>query len=408
MKLKRIRFGKKGAACVFITMILAAMFTAVTVVGNAAFDKLKEADADAALRIGARSVLGEYDIRLKKDYGIFAYKGTANEVESKVQNYAESNLFGSFSPLSANSVETDVENIKYCLLEPENLRQQIIAAGKFCLNPKDSGRKREKPADALNALVSQADIMTLPSQGKNLRMLDVGKLAGKLSSGNFSIGGFIKSTGDNLIENNFIMSTFGNRFREVTGRGGVFNYEVEYILGGKTSENANLQKVKAYISAFREVLNTAHIMADPEKMSKAAAYAASIPTPGDPIETAVIVALWASAETENDVKRLLEGKNVALIKTKSQWALSLEAAVANLFVSWYKSPSDEEGQDYEDYLAMLLLVEDEETKLLRIMDLMQMNLRKDYNNNFLIKCFFTGFDLKANVDGKEFTYAQGY
>ena len=59
-------------------------------------------------------------------------------------------------------------------------------------------------------------------------------------------------------------------------------------------------------------------------------------------------------------------------------------------------------------LNLLLYFEDEDTKLIRVLDVIQMNLRGSYNGNFLIKEFFTGFSFDAKVDGKEFSYEESY
>lgn len=396
--------GKKGAVCVFVTMILSTMLLAVTVIGNAAFVRLKWAEADAAFRIGARSVLGEYDIRLKNDYGIFAYKASADRVESKIENYAEVNMNGSFKPFNAEQIEVNAENMEYSLLETEKLKKQLTEAGELAMLTGPKGKKREKPCDAVKYMVNQTTIKTLPSQGKNLKMIN---LSG-LSAESLSLSALAQSAGDSFLENKYIISTFKNRFREIPDRKSFFEYEAEYILTGKTSEAASLKKVKKLLFAFRDPLNTAHIMADPAKMAEAAAYAASIPTPGEPVETAVIVALWSACESENDVKLLLEGKNVAVAKTRAQWALTLEEAVGSLFSAIPKNPPEKSGQSYEDYLNALLFFEDEDTKLIRVLDLIQMNLRGSYNENFLVKDFFTGLTFSAKADGKDYFYEEVY
>jgi hypothetical protein len=138
-------------------------------------------------------------------------------------------------------------------------------------------------------------------------------------------------------------------------------------------------------------------------------YIATLPPGASVVGTAVIVALWASAESENDVNMLLDGKKVALYKTKQQWALSLENAVKMIFGGEnYTEPVDKKGQEYEDYLMMLLYLEDRETKLVRTMDLIQLNLRASYNSSLLLKEFYTGFHVSADVDGREYSYVHTY
>lgn len=136
--------------------------------------------------------------------------------------------------------------------------------------------------------------------------------------------------------------------------------------------------------------------------------AAAISAVGEPLEAAVIVAIWASAESSNDVKLLLEGNKVAFNKTKSQWALTLPKAIVYAFTDGSIKPQDKSGKLYDEYLEAMLYLQDDETKILRIADLIQLNLRADYNNSLLIKEFYTGFNFTAFVDGKEYSYEQYY
>ncbi len=390
---------RKGATCVFISLILSSMVFAATVIADASYEKLKESEVDAALRIGARSVLGEYDIRLKNDYGIFAYTATCDEVAEKLKNYGFHSLSGSCEKMNANSIEVNADNMDYSLLDCNILKEELVRAGKLCAF-QSRATLRTSAATPSEVVRNETAIKTLASGGKNLHILN-------LDGFDFVNLGRYK-TGENYFLNEYINGSFKSRFMDIPNRSSIFNYEKEYILSGKFSEEQSLSYVKRSIFTLREGLNTAHILADHQKMEEVMELAAAISAVGEPLEAAVIVAIWASAESSNDVKLLLEGNKVAFNKTKSQWALTLPKAIVYAFTDGSIKPQDKSGKLYDEYLEAMLYLQDDETKILRIADLIQLNLRADYNNSLLIKEFYTGFNFTAFVDGKEYSYEQYY
>lgn len=395
------RCGKKGAAAVFVVLICTTMIAAVTVIGNATFARLKTASCDAALNIGCRSVLSEFDRRLKSDYQIFAYKGGSNEVEEKLENYIELNLSTCIKPFRAGETCVKADNIEFSLTEPDVIEKQIVQAGKFCAAGVSYVQKRGKPIEPKLSIKNRAMIGSLPSQGKNLKVINIETLNGTKA--------FSDRVTDTFFTDKYILKTFATRLSAPQSRYGYFNYEVEYILAGKVSEADNLKHVRKLIFAVREPLNLAHILADPKKMLEIEKYIASLPPGASTVTAAIIAAAWAAGESENDVRLILAGKNVALAKTARQWALSLENAIG---LAWggadYIEPADKKGLGYEDYLNMLLYIEDRETKLVRVMDLIQLNLRASYNGSLLLKELYTGFSVDADVDGRKYSYVHTY
>ena len=163
------------------------------------------------------------------------------------------------------------------------------------------------------------------------------------------------------------------------------------------------------------------------------------PGPGAILTQAVINGLWSAAEAENDLRRLENGKEVSLVKTKQQWALSLENVVQsnekksiadlqekveqngeseNIELgkemhskqqkSGYIEPPNKEGINYQSYLQILLFLENRELKLLRCMDLIQLNMKGSYDETFDLTQHYGGFQFEAVVSGKAYTYIQKY
>ena len=63
---------------------------------------------------------------------------------------------------------------------------------------------------------------------------------------------------------------------------------------------------------------------------------------------------------------------------------------------------------YGDHLMVLLYISDRETQLLRMLDLIQINLKGGYYEGFLISEHYFGFSLSAAYDGKDYRYEQKY
>ncbi len=94
-------------------------------------------------------------------------------------------------------------------------------------------------------------------------------------------------------------------------------------------------------------------------------------------ETALILA-WAYLESLYDVRTLLAGGRVELLKTDAGWHYSL----ANI----WSPPADGreekgEGLCYEDYLRILLYVQSPDVLAMRFMDLMEMDIRLTPGNS---------------------------
>lgn len=166
-------------------------------------------------------------------------------------------------------------------------------------------------------------------------------------------------------------------------------YEAEYILFGKESDEENLKTCVNRLLWIREGLNAAHIFASAQKMESAFTLATTIVgwTMIPALITAaqlVIVGVWAYAESLLDVRRLLNGKKVALVKTEESWQLGIEGIKDFLNGAQQSEVEDENGILYEDYIRILLLMMDKTEKYYRTMDVIQQNM-KQISPNFEMK-----------------------
>lgn len=187
-------------------------------------------------------------------------------------------------------------------------------------------------------------------------------------------------------------------------------YEMEYLIGGKGTDRENLTEAAERILAVRTGLNLIHILSDSQKRGEAGALALTITgaaglTPFSEIIKFFIMNVWAMGEGVADVRALLAGEKVPLIKTGRDWNLSLNQLL-ELGRNRQKPQSGggKQGFSYEGYLKLLLLSEPSERKYFRIMDLIQMNLRKKQKDFQMETCAYR-VDIKINACGKHIFFA---
>lgn len=177
----------------------------------------------------------------------------------------------------------------------------------------------------------------------------------------------------------------------------VLKYELEYIISGKDSDKENLASVVEKIVLAKIGINMAYLITDKEKMEQVSAIAASVAiVTGLPflesVAKGVLISAWSMAEAVNDMKILLSGGKVALTKSKGGWRTSIGNVTNG------SKKEDSKGLSYKEYCQILIAVQNTGDSLYRIMDLIQINIQKRYNSEFLMSKSLTGFKLKATYE----------
>lgn len=165
-------------------------------------------------------------------------------------------------------------------------------------------------------------------------------------------------------------------------------YEMEYLIGGKDNDADNLRVTVDRLLIVREGLNMASLMAMPDKQEQAMALAVTLAgaTANPLIIEAVkygILAAWAYVESVLDVRALLDGDKIAMIKSDASWTSTIEN-FPTLLSGWSKAKScDTGGLDYMQYGVSLLLFESGKTLAMRAMDVQEATVRTvDGYNSF--------------------------
>ena len=423
----KIRNSKSGAVAVFLVIILSAFIAVAALLFLGAKSAAGRSVADAALQSAGRSILSEYDKRLLKDYGILAFRGDEARMEADIKFYADASLSprDPFYALLRSSgtpvrtIDSQVENVvvnlkEYSLLDLDNFEDQIRTAsltgrtmtggvGRVDPDDESSGEKESE-----RVLRRSSVIDTLPSKGYSGPFFPSFSGIPDLVSG----GEPFQSGTTSFLVNEYAMNMFGNHLKPASQDEHFFRNEVEYLIAGSLNDKSNYTSIKARLAVLFTGLNELAIHKDREKMDICMMIATPIAVAsGVPPEVMreAVIATWVSGETVNDIRLLEAGKKVSLFKTSSHWATQ---DIVGIWNGWTGNelvePEDKSGLRYEDYLRILLFMLDRETKLLRIMDLMQINLKGTYAEDFLMREYYTGYRFSGIVDGDIYEYIEKY
>lgn len=263
----------------------------------------------------------------------------------------------------------------------------------------------DNPADVVNASRGGA-ILSIVTQGEELSTAAV-NLNNYISRRQLNTGsGLLESPipGNGILEN----LVFGEYLFEKCSRydvpmdKAVLQYQIEYILSGKPSDIDNLKSVVNKLLLLREASNVLYLFSDSAKMAEAEALALSLtavvmlPELAEPVKYSILFA-WAYAESVNDVKVLLDGGKIPLIKSNKSWYTSLSGMTS------YKSrlqsgKTAQDGLRYQDYLRLLFMSMKQETRMLRFLDVVEMDVRKtDGNAGFRMDSCIDDMEIRADV-----------
>lgn len=411
--MKTVLRSKKGSYTVFITLAFSAILIMVIAVINAAGQQAIGSTSQHFGRLWGRSILAEYDRTLKDRYGLFGFYGNAFLVEEKLDFYAGYSF-------------DEKDYIKYsgskCSLEGKALTEkdifekqmkEITAAG---VKPhpltkeseQDTGSNASPKGRVIN---SQRIIQSLPSKGRGGGPGISGLI--ELIKEGTPFSTLISETAQNIYAFRFFRHRFsgdelGNTF---------FNCEIEYIISGKSSDEKAQKSVENDLLILRNGMNMLYLYSCDEKRTAVAAAAqAATPGPAAVVTEALIMETWAFLEAKNDLKILSDNKPVRFMKYDENWAVSLENVINAIFGDeddenesiGYIRPMQMEGMKYEDYLRILFGIVPEETRILRMMDIIQINMKYLYCGGFLLEDYYTGLDFTLRVNGRDYEFHENY
>lgn len=229
------------------------------------------------------------------------------------------------------------------------------------------------------------------------KSLEINDLASRLTGEYTGKSNVIYEALDTALYDEYILSRF-KTYTDMVKEDGTYDesmagedlleYSVEYILCGEDSDRENIKETMLRLSVIREGMNLAHLISDSTKRNQALALSTSLL--GFTGNMAIIkggqyfiLTVWAYGETIMDLRQLYMGGKVEFAKRAENWQLTLENLLEmNLKLQEKKS---DKGLSYEDYLRMLLFVEDTVEKNYQTMGAMELRLIGKGNAGFRMK-----------------------
>lgn len=366
------------------------------------------------------------ELKRELDYSISNDKESWIEGKEKIKK-----MKNIFSGYSHKYLQLDYKDLKRKEESPKIFdgTNSIIADGIMNLVIEDDNDVSEKK-------INNIDNSTLPShQYKNkgynssdifddFEDLDASNALEKFMdiiesfSENLNSSNLLITTGDMMVKEllyqKYLLDHFGT-FQTDTKveMSTALDYEIEYILKGKDSDYDNLKALASNLLVYRMLVNTVSLMVSSSSNSQAREVATVlVGFTGIPvlvtITKTIILLVWGLAESFVDLAALLREKAVAIFKEFKDFSIELKdlpfinkKTIQNKVdkIDSHKSPL---YLDYSDYLYILLLLENNKIKTYRALDIIQINMQKNYEDSFLISNCIYGIQISSSffMEGK--------
>ncbi len=167
-------------------------------------------------------------------------------------------------------------------------------------------------------------------------------------------------------------------YREEKADSGLL-YEVEYIVNGENSDIKNMEDIAGKIFKIRYALNMGYLLtssskqAEAEAMALAATSAIGLPELAEAVKYTILFS-WGYAESAKDLRILYDGHRLTTVKSDATWNTPLSQMID--FKAHLSEYSVYEGEmDYKTYLDLFLFAQSTENITMRLMDIMEMDIR---------------------------------
>lgn len=168
----------------------------------------------------------------------------------------------------------------------------------------------------------------------------------------------------------------------------LLKYQMEYIFSGKSCDLDNLRNTTFMLLQIRAASNLYYLEKDKFMQAQVKAIAVAIALllriPKEEIVNMIaffLTLLWAYAEAVVDVRTLLDGGKIPLMKNAKSMNLSI-VTLPLAFIVTHKA-HNESGLTYDGYLRILIGMMNPDKKVMRFMDIVEMDIRQtDGNSQF--------------------------
>lgn len=396
---------KKGAFTIFMTVIFSTIILFLGFIIKLSINVGISSSVDTLGNLFLNNVLSEYDVELKNRYGIIAVNVNDATLDEKVEYYS-SKAFTGKKYIKYQGTKSDFSG--YELIDGNVFLNEV---SKIMLSNRkpiiDNYFMDNNETESNHFVRAKWIINSLPSK------IDSKEIDRSILS-EVSIYKYLFQYFKDYMNDRDLGRTF-------------FDNEIEYVITGTLDDNKARKEVFNKLLFLRNADNYAYLLKCEEKRKMAEVFAVLIAPEMVPEATAVILEAWALLESKNDIQLLYENEKVPLFKDDESWAITFKNAKSFIFKNKkedmeslkdfdydedYESSSIHplviKGNDYDDYLKLLLAKVPYDKKVYRMMDLIQLNMKYSYSSTFLLTDYKVGMNCKMKVNNKMYSFVSSY
>ena len=322
-------------------------------------------------------------VSLRKDMQVF------NDILTKIEEMDYTK--------SKDKIKMDIEYIKNCILE-FSLDAVCFEYSKLVYGNGESG-----VLDEVSGFLNEGFLGLMIPTDRTLskRQISETNLASTTCETKKAID--VQSQGNpgtilakRMIYTEYVMDNFNSFTDKKDGAG--LSYQVEYVLYGNKSDADNLTAAIFSIATIRSGTNMVYLLTDSDKKNTAYAIAANLVGTAkvEPLIRAIqftLMYLWAYAEALMDVRILLSGEEIALVKSDETWQLTIDNLLS---MNLDGDPPEQKGVNYEGFLRFLMYLEDDGKKSAYTMDLVELEMIQKGRNSFRLKNYIYGMEVTVS------------
>lgn len=433
---------KKGEITVFLSLVFVLLIAFTAGILQAAVIQTEKNMSRLKSDRAVFSVFGEYHKKLLEEYHVFALEGSYG-----TGDYSEQNIVRRMHYYGTEGMEHDIEEIQYLTDNSgQAFREQVIAYMEqkygiaFLKDYAGTAQEwKEQEIMAENMEEEESSIMDeyreltqgestdmLPDDRNPFSVLEIIGTKGlvsialpenmkisekqinpeeqisyrKIRTGHGSFPSKINYDGteEKLLFGEYVINQFENaalssekeirESEEDEKKKKSLDYEVEYILSGKSSDKENLEFVLFKIFLIRMAFNYVSLQKDGSRKNQAGILAVILavlllmPEIKEPLKQLILLA-WAAGESVADLRTLLSGKKVPLVKNSDNWQLPLYGLLLiGTEAETLRESECKEGISYKDYLRAFLFLGNQKNITLRSLCRIEENLKKIHKMDF--------------------------
>ncbi|MBR3200657.1 MAG: hypothetical protein IKG17_04900 [Mogibacterium sp.] len=428
---------KKGSSLVMLAIVFTGFAMCIAGAIGVSRRLVVSSECETFGRLWTKAILSEYDVHLLDDYSIMAYFGNDDEVTAKLDSYLK---YSTQDRLGAHIKGANADLTGYELGDPANFRKALRLgfagnAASEIINGRGRTYRNLDTGEGFDeegrVICNPVVIDTLPSHGTggSVSGEELTEIARSAENEN-GLFGMLSGAGAEVL---LLEKCFDNHVTKADDKDHLLVNEWEYVIKGSMDDEENYRAIRRRLFIARNALNLIAIYEDPAKVEIIVSIAESItPGPLGLATQALLAEAWAALETEEDIEDLYHDRRVPVLKSPGQWKTDIGAVLGSEKV---KDKLDDEskelldekrdeitglserigtvtqfadGLNYDEYLMLMICSLSDSVRILRIMDLIQINMKYRYYADFNMLEYYTGIRFTLEANGKSHEFEDAY